>query len=616
MGHHLETRTNILSTFIISGLLLASTADAQPKPISADQSSHDPKNSTTSILTNVLLQENFSTAADSTPPAGWVRNRMIGQTYDEWRYDNPGRRNAPPPFVAPFAIFDSDLLSEFGGAEDVALESPAFSAGANATVILTMDHFFRGGSNGRATIEIFTGAAWVSVWDSVQSTPNPQSLVLNISAQTAGVTNARIRFRWRGWWSWWWMIDNIVITETSTGNSGVIADQFNSTSLDTTVWRFENPKGDASYAMTGTQLSISVPAGSAHDVWEGGNFAPRVVQFVNNPLNFELRVKFDATMNQRFQTEGIQIWQDTSNLLRLEFHFDGGNLQRLAWSFVDGIHQDVGTAGLVSVPTAPLYMRIKRQGDVWSQSWSTSGLTYTVGTSFSRSMNVTKIGLYAGNAGIPESSAPAYTGLFDYVSTGNLPVELSRFSATVASENAVQINWTTLTETNNAGFEIQKSQSNVTGFETIANSFIPGHGTTNIPHDYVWTDSQPSIGIRYYRIKQMELNGSVLYSDPVQVSIVTGVGNDVPKVFSLSQNYPNPFNPSTDIKFSVANTAHATLAVFNTLGQKVMTLFDGVAEAGQYHVVRLNASALSSGTYFYKLESGAKTSIKKLLLLK
>ncbi len=96
---------------------------------------------------------------------------------------------------------------------------------------------------------------------------------------------------------------------------------------------------------------------------------------------------------------------------------------------------------------------------------------------------------------------------------------------------------------------------------------------------------------------------------------VAGTG-DRPEGFALYQNYPNPFNPSTEIKFSVEVTGRATLELYTMLGQKVATLFDGTAEAGQYHMIRVGASGLASGMYLYKLESGPRTDLKKMLLLK
>lgn len=103
-----------------------------------------------------------------------------------------------------------------------------------------------------------------------------------------------------------------------------------------------------------------------------------------------------------------------------------------------------------------------------------------------------------------------------------LPIQLYYFYATVLTNNWVQLNWGTLSETNNYGFFIQKSRSATTGFADIPNSFVPGHGTTLEPQHYSWTDQNTSSGTWYYRLKQMDLDGTVHYTDPVQVYVPEG----------------------------------------------------------------------------------------------
>ncbi len=581
----------------------------------------DVKVTATPILPSTwLIFENFKSATGNTPPAGWVINRMVGDTFDEWRFDNPGGRNFVAPIAFPAAIFDSDTISRLGGAEDVALESPSFFVDLNASVHLQIDHFFRGDSGGRATIEVYNGSSWIPVWDSVKSTPNPQRLNLNLTSFLSGVPDAKIRFRWRGWWSWWWIVDNVILTQTPGGGTvagPIVSDHFNDPALNTGVWTFENPKGDGSYSMTGTQLAISVPAGSSHDITAAGNFPPRVMQEVNNPQVFELNIKFDSNFQFAYQTQGIQIWQDSLNFLRLEFYTDGTHVSRLAWKFTGGAPNDLGTQQILALPAGPLFMRITRQGENWTQAWSTDGVTFTSGVSFTHAMTVNRVGLYAGNVGFPDENAPAFTGLFDYfLSYDPLPVQLARFTATMNSNGSVRLDWTTISETNNLGFEIQKTANPAAGFATISNSFIPGRGTTATPWDYTWTDVNTSRGTWHYRLKQIDLDGTVHYSDPVQVDVVTGVTEAVPAEFSLKQNYPNPFNPSTEITFTVDITGRTRLSVYNMLGQAIVTLFDGVAEAGRYHRARFDATGLSSGMYLYRLESGSKSAIKKLLLMK
>ena len=99
-----------------------------------------------------------------------------------------------------------------------------------------------------------------------------------------------------------------------------------------------------------------------------------------------------------------------------------------------------------------------------------------------------------------------------------------------------------------------------------------------------------------------------------------GTGGGLPDQFTLNQNYPNPFNPSTQISFSLPGAQHVKLDVFNVLGQRVATLFDGKAEAGE-HTVTWDAhnaagQTVSSGVYFYRLEAAGFSQTRKMLLLR
>ncbi len=139
------------------------------------------------------------------------------------------------------------------------------------------------------------------------------------------------------------------------------------------------------------------------------------------------------------------------------------------------------------------------------------------------------------------------------------------------------------------------------------------------------TDSMQVGGV-WYRAPRTDLFGNPrprpIGSKPDmgshELQTLTSVENtrDIPDAFSLLQNYPNPFNPSTEIQFSVAEKGQATLEVFNILGQKVATLFDDVAEAGQYYKVQFNAASVASGVYLYRLQSAGQAEVRRLLLLR
>jgi hypothetical protein len=174
-----------------------------------------------------------------------------------------------------------------------------------------------------------------------------------------------------------------------------------------------------------------------------------------------------------------------------------------------------------------------------------------------------------------------------------------------------------LSEINNYGFEVQKRAAQSDGeFQTIPGVFIPGHGTTNLPHHYSYVDHPVGATALFYRLKQIDLDGSLHYSDPIRVDIATSVEeNAAPAEFSLGQNYPNPFNPSTEIGFRVAAFGFVKLRVFDMLGREVATLVNREMAPGSYSVT-LDGSKLASGLYVYKLEAGQFRDSKRLLLLR
>jgi hypothetical protein len=101
-------------------------------------------------------------------------------------------------------------------------------------------------------------------------------------------------------------------------------------------------------------------------------------------------------------------------------------------------------------------------------------------------------------------------------------------------------------------------------------------------------------------------------TNPIVLSMKE-ISNQIPTVYSLSQNYPNPFNPTTNFQFSIVNLQLVSLKIFNILGQEVTTLVNEFKQPGVYQVT-WNAGGLSSGVYFYKLQAGSFTDVKKMIL--
>ena len=197
-----------------------------------------------------------------------------------------------------------------------------------------------------------------------------------------------------------------------------------------------------------------------------------------------------------------------------------------------------------------------------------------------------------------------------------LPIQLASFTGTFRSPNTVRLDWTTVSEVNNFGFEIERSAYLLSGFVTISGSFTPGHGTTNQVHFYNYVDGSPGGSIVYYKLKQIDLDGTVNRSDPIVVSTATSVAiPEVPEQFSLAQNYPNPFNPSTVIKYGLPVSSEVKLEVFDMLGQRVSLLVNQKEEAG-YHEAVFDNTSLSSGVYLYSIQAGQFRASKKFLLLR
>jgi len=206
----------------------------------------------------------------------------------------------------------------------------------------------------------------------------------------------------------------------------------------------------------------------------------------------------------------------------------------------------------------------------------------------------------------------AYSDSVGVITT--LPVELTSFALSV-SDNNIQIDWSTATELNNKGFDIERRMD----FTWEKIGFMQGKGTSTENVKYSFKDKfdqRPYKGIIAYRLKQIDIGGAYKYSNELNIDV-----DFTPKEYAMYQSYPNPFNPSTTIKYVLPFESNVKLTVYNALGQAVEVLQDGLQGVG-YYDVRWNANGCASGLYIYRIiarsSDGSKTysSIRKMLLLK
>ena len=193
-----------------------------------------------------------------------------------------------------------------------------------------------------------------------------------------------------------------------------------------------------------------------------------------------------------------------------------------------------------------------------------------------------------------------------FYSEGPLPVILASIEASVRG-GRVLLSWHTASEHDNVGFCIERKDASHPWNQI---GFVSSTGSQNAPRSYTYSD-QPRPGVYVYRLKQIDNNGRFSYSDEVTAHI-----SSLPTAMRLNQNYPNPFNPATVVRFAVPTAQQATLKIYNSAGQEVATLFNGMADAGRMYELSFDGSQLASGVYFSILQSGGKQDVKKMTLLR
>ena len=186
------------------------------------------------------------------------------------------------------------------------------------------------------------------------------------------------------------------------------------------------------------------------------------------------------------------------------------------------------------------------------------------------------------------------------------PVVLSSFNLSVIS-NTVNLNWSTVSELNNSGFDIERKIANS---DWIRIGSVAGNGTSKVSHNYSFSDRNLASGNYNYRIKQIDFNGNFEYFN-LSNEVIIGA----PVRFALNQNYPNPFNPYTLINYELAKDSFVILKIYDLSGKEVADLVNTMKTAG-YYSINFDASKLSSGLYFYTLKTNEFVSTRKMLLIK
>ncbi|NTV46411.1 MAG: T9SS type A sorting domain-containing protein [Chlorobiales bacterium] len=211
------------------------------------------------------------------------------------------------------------------------------------------------------------------------------------------------------------------------------------------------------------------------------------------------------------------------------------------------------------------------------------------------------------NAGDPSLTVTGISSFSDFAigSDGGdnpLPVELSAFNGTSTS-SGIKLNWTTQSETNNAGFVLFRNGVEIASYRNTA--ALKGQGSKSGATNYAYTDAEAELGLTYtYKLRSIDLSGQVHdYIQTASVKMTEAVAGKN-YTYTLDQNYPNPFNPTTTIRFSMQRAGIAKLTVYDVLGRAVVS--NQLQANKGWNEYNFNASGLGTGVYFYRLSVGGK----------
>ena len=214
---------------------------------------------------------------------------------------------------------------------------------------------------------------------------------------------------------------------------------------------------------------------------------------------------------------------------------------------------------------------------------------------------------------------PNEPSAFDEINYTNLneslPVEFGALEATADGAEVV-LRWTTLSETRNAGFEVQqRAEAGPSGiaeagatWKTLA--FVEGAGTSHGERAYTYRAVDLDPGQYQFRLRQVDLDGAFAYSVEVEAEV------KMVERFVLEAAYPNPFNPEARFRFAVREAVPVKIELYNALGRRVAALYEGTPMAGQMTEVRIDGSGLPSGSYFVRLVGEGVSVTRKVVLLK
>jgi hypothetical protein len=199
--------------------------------------------------------------------------------------------------------------------------------------------------------------------------------------------------------------------------------------------------------------------------------------------------------------------------------------------------------------------------------------------------------------------------------SNHLPVQLIYFNGTIINQTSVLLQWGTATETNNFGYNVERSV-NKTNWEVLG--FVQGNGNSFSPKDYSFIDSTITTSGQYhYRLRQFDFDGAENISEIVTLEIIVSVRNDLSPIndFKLFNNYPNPFNPSTTVSFYNPVFQKIEISLYTSQNEYVRTIKNEFFEKG-LQKIQVDLSHNASGVYLIFVKLNDKFYAQKINFIK
>ncbi len=614
-------------------------------------------------LTNVpILSEDFNGSA-----TGWTTtNASTGANaaLTSWLpqtgpYTWSGTTGITSNDNSQFYASNSDLGGS-GSSTQVTLASPSFSTVGFTSVNLSYYNFYQyWNTNDTVQVQVSTngGSSWTVVKQYPQSTQGVaaafQSESLNLDAY-AGMPSVMVRFRYRAIWGYGWAIDNLLVSGTASTSitwspsAGLYTDAAGTTAYTgtSTATVYANPATNTTYTVTSTTTAsctatntVSVTRSSAitnatllagtaggAQVCSGNQDVAVSTNFFNNcniiatvdpsggaavSGNVNACVKIDNTLpsapnGQKYVQRYFEITPATNRTTAtssITLYFTQGEFN--AYNANNNGYPALPTGAADATGIANLRVTQFNHGGV-----GTDFATYPAGTGSiidPTDASITYDGAANGGAGMWKVTFNVTGSGAFFVHTGNfvLPVTITNFKG----ENAGSVNklyWSTSTETNNYGFELERSAdgvnySKITFVATKANG---GNSTSQLSYNF--DDVRPLVGANYYRLKQIDNNGKFVYSGVV-------VLNRKVSEITLTKVYPNPATREINVVITSPRSEKLTLVVTDLTGKVVMQTSTNVVTGDNQQ--QLNVSALAGGTYMIKAicANGCETAVHRFV---